>query len=90
MLFKKIVVCGVVASLALLTAACSDSYEDVCEHINELNCSQGVKLDCKAFAEEAEKAEDKATDAEKEKADKAKECIMDAESCDALAKCNAD
>lgn len=85
MIVKKAVVVSIVGTLALLIAACSDSAEDACEHINELCASQEgfQKNDCSKSNDEY----DKLSDSQKEGADKIKDCIMDAENCEAAIKC---
>lgn len=85
MFFKKIVTVSVVAAIALAAAACSDSAEDACEHINEKCASQEgfTKADCSKSNDEY----DKLSDSDKEKADKIKDCIMDADACTAIIAC---
>jgi hypothetical protein len=85
MLAKRILVVSIVASLGLLTAACSDDAEDACEHINEVCASQQgfTKQDCSKSSENY----DKLSDAEKEKADKLVDCVMDADTCTAVTAC---
>lgn len=84
-MLKKIIVVSVVASIALLCAACSSDAEDACEHLNEICASkQGfTKMDCAKSKADY----DKLSDADKEKSDKIIECIMDKDSCDQAAAC---
>src|SRR6478735_3207554 len=73
---------GVVAVFAtglILVAACGNSAEDSCEKLNDLCASQKgyVKADCSNAGDRY----DKLSDADKEKADKASDCLDDAKDC---------
>ncbi|MBX3227858.1 MAG: hypothetical protein KIT84_22880 [Labilithrix sp.] len=84
-MLKKIIVVSLVASIALLTVACSNSAEDACEKVNELcESQQGFQ---KSNCSESSDKYDKLSDAEKEKADKQADCIDDAKTCDDAIKC---
>lgn len=85
MILKRIVIVSMVGTFALLTAACSDDSKDACEHVNEVCASQQgfTKQDCS----KADESYDKLSDSDKEKADKQIECIMDADTCEAVTKC---
>ncbi|MFO0734232.1 MAG: hypothetical protein U0270_00055 [Labilithrix sp.] len=75
-----------VAAMVGLAAACGNSIQDACEHANELCANQPgftIKSDCS----QAEAEYDKLPDAQKEKQDKAADCINDAESCTAVFQC---
>lgn len=85
MLLKRILIASIVASLGVLTAACSDDAEDACEHIKEVCKEASGSSDCSKANDEY----DKATDAQKEAYDKIIECVMDAENCEAVAKCSS-
>ncbi len=86
-MFKKIVVVSLVACIALLTMACGDDSEDACEKVNELCASQEgfSKADCSKSSDKY----DALSDADKEKADKAADCIDDATTCEGAIKCAA-
>jgi hypothetical protein len=80
MLLKRIAIVTVAATIGFLSAACSDDSEDACKHINDV-CK--LKLDCSKANDDY----DKLSDADKEKQDKAIDCVMDADTCDAIQKC---
>lgn len=82
--YRSLTVVTVLAGIGLLAAACGNDAKDACERVNELCASQpSFKLDCST----SEDGYDKASDAEKEKADKAFDCVDDAKSCDAAVAC---
>lgn len=82
MLLKRILIASVVASVAILTAACGNDAEDACNHIKE-KCEQLKSLDCSKANDEY----DKLSDSDKEKQDKIIDCVMDADTCEAIGKC---
>jgi hypothetical protein len=86
-MFKKVIVASAVGCVALLCAACSDDVEDACKRMKEKCAGDSFvsQLDCAAVKEQYEKA----SDAQKEKTDKNVECVMDAETCDAIKQCGS-
>jgi hypothetical protein len=74
---RSLSVVAVVAGGVVLVAACGNSAEDSCEKLNDLCGGQGLKADCSKASDNY----DKLSDADKEKADKAADCIDNANDC---------
>lgn len=82
---RSLSVVAVFAGGLILVAACGNSAKDSCEKLNELCSAQHLTSDCS----QAEDRYDKLSDADKEKADKADDCIDDAKDCAGALACLA-
>lgn len=84
-MFKKVIIACAVACVSLLSVACGNDIKSACEHTNDIcGSTQGFqKIDCN----KAEEEYDKKSDADKEKSDKAAECILDKDKCEDIVSC---
>lgn len=85
--YRSSAILAVFAGLIVLAAACGNSSKDACEHMNELCASSQSGPKVTADCSQAESKYDSLSDADKEKADKANDCINDATTCEAALKC---
>jgi hypothetical protein len=88
MFLKRMLIVSAVASLGLLTAACSHDAQDACNHINDIcKSQQGFQsADCS----KANDQYDKLSDSDKKKEDDLISCVMDANACSDAVKCALD
>jgi hypothetical protein len=85
-MLKKTLIVSMTAFLTILAISCKNDGESVCEKVNDL-CH--TSINCDQAGKDYDDRYDKASDAEKEAADKYADCVDDADSCDAVTKCGA-